>query len=205
MYISKINLATDEEEIIDFISTYSFATIITAKGEHPDASHLPFVTSRRDGKTILTSHFAKANPQWSALTDSEVLVVFAEPHAYISTKHYDKEQSVPTWNYVAVHAYGKATLVTAQEQALAIIEQTINYYEAGYMDQWNNLSMEFKTKMLHGIVAFEIEVTSFQASKKLSQNKTEAEKQRIIQALNGSDYDVERQLAGYMEKEMKKS
>lgn len=201
MHISKTNLLTDEAEILDFITKFSFATIVTAQDNRPTATHLPFVVSKRGDKTILTSHFNKANNQWRQLLAHDVLVIFTEPHAYISPKNYEKELNVPTWNYISVHAYGKATLLQEIAQAFKVMEQTINNYEADYLEQWNGLPEDYKLKMLNGVVAFEIEVTDFQASKKLSQNKTEQEKKKIIESLHTSPLEVERQIAQYMEKE----
>lgn len=68
MYIPKLNRTTDQEEIIAFMQKYSFATIITVKDNYQTATHLPFIISKREDKIILTSHFAKANPQWQELT-----------------------------------------------------------------------------------------------------------------------------------------
>lgn len=201
MHVSNINLLTDEDEIFDFITKFSFATIVTARDNRPTATHLPFVVSKRGDKTILTSHFGKANTQWQELLDHEVLVIFTEPHAYISPANYEKELNVPTWNYISVHTYGKATLLQETDQAFKVLENTITNYEAGYLEQWNNLPQDYKVKMLKGIVAFEIEVTTFQGSKKLSQNKTEAEKKKIIETLTASPSEVERQIADYMKKE----
>ncbi len=203
MYISKQNLTTDENEIIEFITQYSFAAIVTSNNDRPNASHLPFVIEKRGDKTILIGHFAKANPQWKELLNNEVLVVFSEPHAYISPKLYDKELNVPTWNYIAVHAYGKARILSETTHMLEVMEKSINAFEADYMTQWNKLPEEYKLKMLNGIVAFEIEVSSFEASKKLSQNKTSAEQHRIIESLSRSEHDVERQIGIYMKKEIK--
>jgi transcriptional regulator len=201
MYIAEINLVTDQQEITDFITKYSFGTIVTAVENTAHASHLPFVVYQRNGKTILTAHFAKANAQWKELIDREVLVIFAEPHAYISPKHYDKELNVPTWNYIAVHAYGKAKLIQEEHAVIEILERTINTYETEYMDQWNRLPDDYKTKMAKGIVAFEIEVDYFRASKKLSQNKNEVEKQRIIKALSESPNQADREISLYMAQE----
>ena len=203
MYISKQNLATDENEIIEFITQYSFATIVTSNNGRPNASHLPFVIEKRGDEIILIAHFAKANPQWKELLNNELLVIFSEPHAYISPKLYDKELNVPTWNYIAVHAYGKAVILSETTQMLKVMEKSINAFEADYMTQWNKLPEEYKLKMLNGIVAFEIEVSSFEGSKKLSQNKTSAEQQRIIESLSSSQHDVERQIGVYMKKETK--
>ncbi|HWZ34576.1 MAG TPA: FMN-binding negative transcriptional regulator, partial [Mucilaginibacter sp.] len=162
MYIPKINLLDDKNEAISFMQRYSFATIVTVKGGIPTATHLPFVVSLRDDQLVLTSHFAKANPQADDLLDSDPLVIFAEPHAYISPKHYESEQNVPTWNYIAVHAYGKATLIESAEEKTQLLEQTIRFYEDDYLKQWNDLPDDYKLKMMKGIVGFEILVTELQ-------------------------------------------
>ncbi|MBK8473954.1 MAG: FMN-binding negative transcriptional regulator [Sphingobacteriales bacterium] len=94
-----------------------------------------------------------------------------EPHAYISPQLYESPINVPTWNYIAVHAYGKAQLIADEIAATALLEQTINYYEAQYMVQWNSLPQDYKDRLLKGIVAFEIVVTELQGKQKLSQNK----------------------------------
>ncbi len=201
MYVPKLNAMTDEEEILNFMQAYSFATIITVKNNFQTATHLPFSIHKRDNKVILTSHFAKANPQWQEITENKVLVIFNEPHAYISPKHYDKELNVPTWNYLAVHAYGQGKIISEKAKAMEVLENMITTYEADYLKQWNNLPDDFKFKMLQGIVAFEIEVSELQAKKKLSQNKTENEKQRIIAALEKSNHSTEREIGHYMKQE----
>jgi transcriptional regulator len=127
-------------------------------------------------------------------------VVFSEPHAYISPKHYEKEQSVPTWNYIAVHAYGKATIIDNEEQLAAMMDKMIAQYDAAYLEQWNRLPTEFKTRMYNGIVAFEIKVTSLQAKNKLSQNRSENERKNIIEAFEKSSDGNEVEIAAYMKK-----
>jgi transcriptional regulator len=198
MYIPGMNAMTDREEALAFMKRFSFATIITAKENLPVATHLPFLVSVRDDKIILTSHFAKANEQWKAIVNNKVLVIFSEPHAYISPGNYDKELNVPTWNYISVHAYGQGRLITQTDKAIDILEATIANYELAYMQQWNGLPDDFKMKMIKGIVAFEIEITELQAKKKLSQNKTASEQRKIISALSGSGNDNERLIADYM-------
>lgn len=200
MYIPKQNAITDEQEAISFMQRYGFATIVTVSNGVPSATHLPFVVSQRDGKIILTSHFAKANPQADELLTGNPLVIFAEPHAYISPKHYESEKSVPTWNYIAVHAYGKATLIEDAERKTMLLEQTIQFYEADYLNQWNGLPLDFKLNMMRGIVGFEIIVDELQAKKKLSQNKTEKERQSIINELSTKPDTTEKDIAAYMSK-----
>ncbi len=198
MYIPKNFLTTDKEEIIAFMKQYSFATIITAKDNFPTATHLPFLVSAKGDTIMLTSHFAKANDQWMQIGENLVLVIFNEPHAYISPKHYDKELNVPTWNYFSVHAYGKGQLITDTDKIFEVLEATIENYEIDYKQQWNHLPEDYKLKMVKGIVAFEVIITDLQAKKKLSQNKTTAEQMRIIETLCDSDHNNERDIAKYM-------
>lgn len=198
MYIPKINLVTDKDEIVAFMKQFSFATIITANDNFPVATHLPFLVTIKDDHIILTSHFARANEHWIDIENNKVLIIFSEPHAYISTKNYDKELNVPTWNYISVHAYGQGKIITETLKTFEVLEATINNYEKSYKQQWDNFPEEYKLKMSKGIVAFEIIVTELQAKKKLSQNRTETEKQKIIDTLSKSNDTNEQLIAAYM-------
>ncbi|MGY3212797.1 FMN-binding negative transcriptional regulator [Mucilaginibacter sp. HD30] len=198
MYTPKVNLITDPQEAINFMQRYSFATLVTVSNGVPSATHLPFVVEEREGKVILISHLAKANPQADELLNGKALVVFTEPHAYISPKHYEHEKNVPTWNYIAVHAYGAATLIESPEMKAALLEQTINFYEAAYIQQWKALPNDFRLNMMKGIVGFEIVVDELQGKKKLSQNRSEKERENIINELSGSGDSVGRDIAAYM-------
>lgn len=190
----------DRAEKIAFMKQYSFATIITVKDHIPLATQLPFVVDDRSDKLVLSSHFALANEQAKYIEANTSLVIFAEPHAYISPGHYDKWESVPTWNYMAVHAYGKAKITEDETAKIRALEQMIQFYEKDYLQQWNGLSDKFKTGMMKGIVAFELEVTDLQGQKKLSQNKTEAERKRIAEHLEKSGNTVEKDIADYIRK-----
>lgn len=187
-------------EILSFIQRYSFATLITNIEGIPLATHLPFHAEMRGGQLVLTSHMAKANKQWQGISEQQNLVIFSAPHAYISPSHYDSRQSVPTWNYLSVHAYGKANIIQEKEAVMALLESAINDYEPAYMTQWNELPETFKYKMANGIVAFEIGVTTLQGKKKLSQNKTEEERKRIVASLKKSNDTNVSQTGEYMEK-----
>ncbi len=179
---------------------YSFATIVTVKDNLPIATHLPFFIDDLSDKLLLSSHFAKANEQHKYIEENISLVIFSEPHAYISPANYDKRESVPTWDYIAVHAYGKAKILEDETAKAAVLEQMIHFYEEDYMQQWENLNDKFKKGMMKGIVGFEIEITDLQGQKKLSQNKTETEKHRIAQNLSKSINMEERVIADYIKK-----
>ncbi|HWV70516.1 MAG TPA: FMN-binding negative transcriptional regulator [Pseudosphingobacterium sp.] len=198
MYIPNQFRVTDEAEKIAFMRRYSFATIVTIKNDIPIATQLPFFIDNSSSKLVLSSHFAMANEQTKYIENNTSLVIFTEPHAYISPVHYDKKESVPTWDYIAVHAYGKAKIVKDEAAVINLLEQMIQFYDENYMAQWKGLSDKFKKGMVKGIVAFEIEVGDLQGQKKLSQNKNEAERQKIIEHLDRSDNSVEKEIASYI-------
>jgi transcriptional regulator len=205
MYTPKYFQLTDHQEAITFMQKYSFATIVTMLNGVPEATHLPFLVEQRDEELVLVSHFAKANPQALAVFNETSLVIFTEPHAYISPANYEKEQNVPTWNYLSVHAYGKATLIDDKAQVADLLEKMISFYEADYKNQWDKLPDDYKFKMMNGITAFEIVVTDLQAKKKLSQNRTEIERENIITSLSNSPDKNEREIAAYMSSLKKES
>lgn len=198
MYIPSFNRFDDKEQVVSFMKKYSFATIVTVKDNVPVATPLPFVVKVVGDQLILRSHFAKANPQADDIGNSRALVIFAEPHAYISPSNYEKEQNVPTWNYIAVHAYGNCNLLDGELNKAEVLEETIKYYEATYLSQYNNLNDEYKHKMMNGIVAFEMAIDDLQAKRKLSQNRSAVEKANIIQSLNQSPDSIDRDIADYM-------
>ena len=198
MYIPKINSFTDRHEIVGFMKQFGFATIITAKDNLPVATHLPFIVSENGGNVILTAHFARANDYWAQIEDTPVLVIFSEPHAYISPTNYTSLQNVPTWNYISVHAYGRAKLITEPGKVFDVLKATIDNYELSYRQQWDDLPESYKSKMVKGIVAFEVIVNDIQAKKKLSQNRTDEEREKIINSLSKSNDSNERLIADFM-------
>lgn len=198
MYIPSFNQFENRQEAIGFMQRYSFATIVTVKDGIPSATHLPFIVKETGGQFILSSHFAKANPQSGDIVNNRALVLFSEPHAYISPKNYEKETNVPTWNYLAIHAYGNCVLLDGEESKAALLKETIRFYEADYLNQYEALPDDYKLKMMKGIVAFEVIVDDLQAKKKLSQNRSETEQENIITALNKSGGQNEKEIADYM-------
>jgi len=195
MYVPKHFQFEDYTEQIAFMKQYSFATIVSIKDHIPIATQLPFQINEHADKLFLSSHFAVANEQAKYIVENTSLVIFSEPHAYISPVHYDKEESVPTWDYIAVHAYGTARIINNEDEKIEVLEQMIKTYDSAYLDQWRELSDRFKKGMLRGIVAFELEVTDLQGQKKISQNKTAVERERIATYLEKGDNPIEKSIA----------
>ena len=187
MYTPKHNRETDRAKIISFMRAYPFATFVTTRAEKITATHLPVLIDEHDGDIFVTAHLARGNVQWMDFSDEaaqvrEALVIFQEPHAFISTRHYERPLSVPTWNYVAVHAYGAPRILESQTERLNLVERMVLHFE-GNLDQWNSLPNDFKQTKANGIVAFEMRVTRLDARFKLSQDRSRVEQETIVQSL----------------------
>jgi len=203
MYIPPYYKESDETKIIEFIQAHNFANLISIANNVPIATHLPFLIENQNNKWYLVSHMAKANPQWQTFCNNEVLVIFNGPHGYISPKNYEKLQNVPTWNYIAVHVYGKVKIIDNVQAVVNIMERTIDLFEKEFYAQWKNLSSDYVNGMLKAIVAFEIEITKMEGKFKLSQNKTKKEQENIIHTLEKTNDTEKIQLANEMKKLLK--
>jgi transcriptional regulator len=202
MYIPPYYREEDKSKLIKFMQAHNFANVISSDKNILTATHLPFVIEEREDKVFLVSHMAKANPQWQSFTENELLVIFQGPHAYISPTNYEKQQNVPTWNYIAVHAYGKAKIIDEPKEVWDLMERMIHKFEEKFFEQWKSLSPEYVSGMLKAIVAFEIEVTRMDGKFKLSQNKTKNEQQNIIKSFEKSDDSTQREIAEEMKKKI---
>jgi transcriptional regulator len=200
MYIPKINSWDNIDEILEFVDRFSFGILISMERSRIIATHIPILCERQADYLKLEAHIALSNTQWKEIEGQEVLVIFSEPHAYISPSNYTRYETVPTWNYLAVHMYGRAHIVEDVAGVNSIMERTMVKYEPAYHQQWEQLSDAFKKKMLKGIVSFRIDVTEVQAKAKMSQNKSDEEIGRIISDLKDSTIPGEALLAEYMQK-----
>lgn len=197
MYIPKFFLEENEERILAFMQRFNFATLVTSENDFPTATHLPFIIEKRDEKIILSAHMAKANAHWKQL-DRETLTIFHEPHAYVSPLLYGEMPNVPTWNYIAVHAYGRAK-IAAEAETLALVEKQVAVFDPAYFEtEWKKIPGEYKTNLAKGVVAFEIDVSDLQAKKKLNQNKTGKTAENVIEAFEKSDDENQKLIAEYM-------
>jgi transcriptional regulator len=205
MYIPKYFAETDEENLLAFMREFNFAALVTAENDFPTATHLPFIIEKRDEKIILSAHIAKANSHWKQLETKDALVIFHEPHAYVSPLLYGEMPNVPTWNYVAVHAYGRARIFAGEEN-LALLEKQIAAFDPQYFQtDWREIPETYKTNLARGVVAFEIEVADLQGKKKLNQNKPGRSAENVIEAFEKSANANERQIARLMKEAHKKN
>lgn len=190
----------NRNEIVEFMQRFSFATMVTAKNNTPVGTHLPILVKEENDKIILSGHIAKLNNQWKDFENNDILIIFTEPHSYISPTLYEKERNVPTWNYMAVHAYGKATIIEEMDSIMELLENTIEFYEPTYKLQWGTLPENYKLSLIKEIIAFSIVVVDIHAKTKLSQNRTKKECETIINTLSKSPNTNEKLIAEYMAK-----
>lgn len=177
----------DPSVLVDFIRANSFGTVVSTVDGVPVATHLP-VTLRLSGNQLyLRGHFARANPQWRQIAAAQALFIFSGPHAYVSPEHYLKRESVPTWNYLAVHAYGEVRLIPHDSPELEeLLAELIAEHEAAYQARWDSLPERYREGMKQGVVGFEARVLRLEGAAKLSQNKTPLERARIAASLLAS-------------------
>jgi len=199
MYIPAEYRLTDQAESLAFMQRYSFATLVSSDHNVPVATHLPFSVTSDGSRIRLAAHLARANPQWRTWADQQVLVIFTEPHAYISPTLYEKQESVPTWDYIAIHAYGRVRVLEGATDTEQALQQLIATYEPSYQAQWDTLPEKYKAGLQRAIVTFEVEVTDLQGQKKLSQSRSAAERAAIVEHLANSEDSAARDLAPYIQ------
>lgn len=183
----------------------SFATLVSIVEGKPWATHIPLVAKLEDGVVKLSGHLAKANPQWQFFAESESLAIFTGPHAYVSPTLYEKHENVPTWNYIAVHAYGTPQILTLKDtpaQMDKMIEDMVDTYEASYKAHWHSLSHGYRTGMMGGIVGFEMAVTRLEGKYKLSQNRSQTDQETVSKALIQSEDAIARAIGEAMQQNL---
>jgi transcriptional regulator len=187
VYIPEANRETRREVLHGIIRENSFATLVTGARGQLVASHLPFLLEpERGAQGTLIGHVARANAQWQCFRgDEEVLVIFQGAHAYVSPSWYRAEKAVPTWNYVAAHAYGVPRLIEDPQGLRRLLAAMVQTYEAGFPQPWSleRLPEEFVERMVLGIVGFEIPITRLEGKLKLSQNRSREDREGVVEAL----------------------
>ncbi len=187
----------------DLIEANSFGTLVSVSGGVPVATHLPFVLERERGTDgTLVGHMARANPQCEIL-NAQALVVFQGPHAYVSPSWYEAAPAVPTWNYVAVHAYGTPTILDDPTQVRKALARLANIHERGRATPWtlDSLPDEFVDEMMRGIVAFDIPIARLEGKWKLSQNRSGTDRQGVIEGLRAQGDPIPQAVAEMMGEE----
>ena len=195
MYSPAYNQIEARPEVLEFMRANSFALLCTGTGGTLHGSHLPVMVQERGGRLVLDMHMAKNNPQWQEFFDDEVMVVFFGPHAYVSPRWYEDTERVPTWNYAAVHAYGRPIVIADPAVKHASQRRLVEAMDPQWLPKFDALSPHYVQGMLQGIVNFEVDVSRLETRWKLSQNRGRREMELIAAELEKSADSVERALA----------
>ena len=200
MYVPPHFAESDPARLHDFIERYSFGLLVSQVGGVPFASHLPFLLDRTAGPHgTLLGHVARANPHWRELAGQTALAVFSGPHAYVSPTWFEAENVVPTWNYVAVHAYGQAAVVEDRAALLEIVQRSVAVYESAMPRPWVlDGSSAFVGRQLGRIVGFRIEIERLEGKWKLNQNHPVERRKKVADTLSRQSGDDARAVAEMM-------
>ena len=204
MYTPQFNQVADRAILIEAMQAYSFA-ILFGPQAGPEAAaplvatHLPLVVKDEGPHGLIEGHFAKANRHWRALAGRETLVVFPGPHSYVSPTFYVDPLSVPTWNYIAVHAYGTLELIEDEPGKDRLLAGLIHTHEPAFAEKWGAMPDGFRSTMLAGIVGFRIAIERIEGKFKISQNR-DPEERRNVHASHAAGTADQQALAAWMER-----
>ncbi len=199
MYVPIAFVESDTTKLHEFIRNYSFG-VLASQGEGGlIASHLPLLLDADAGPHgRIRGHMARANPQWRDV-QGEVMAIFSGPHAYVSPSWYEDAGTVPTWNYVAVHAYGTFHVIEERHSLLEILRRSVLTYESPRPEPWAfDESAHHVETMLKAIVGFRIEITRLEGKWKLSQNQPEQRRRKVCLALGAQTDEGSRAVAALM-------
>jgi transcriptional regulator len=185
MYVPAHFTEDDLPTLYTFIDRHPFGLLVSVHDGRPMATHLPLILDRSVGPYgTLLGHVARANPQWRQLREQEVLAIFNGPHAYVSPSWYQAEKLVPTWNYVAVHAYGRVELIEDTDSLVALVHRLTRVFEQHRDAPWDfDPADSHMRKVSAGIVGFRLAIERLEGKWKLNQNHPEERRQRVIDGL----------------------
>jgi transcriptional regulator len=173
------------------IRQYGFGTLVTSSERELEASHLPLLLDPEPAPlgTVL-GHMARANPQWQRVKPGmEALAIFLGPNTYITPSWYPTKQQtgkvVPTWNYLAIHAYGTLSFFDDRDELRAHVSKMTDTHETPRDAPWavSDAPADFVDGMLRAIVGFKLRITRLEGKWKMSQNRPEQDVSGVIEGL----------------------
>lgn len=182
-----------------------FVSLVTSTSEGLLATQAPVLVDRERG--VLRGHIARANLQWKlAMPDARALAIFSGPNGYISPNWYATKREhgrvVPTWNYIAIHAHGHVRFSEDRDLLLDIVTRLTDKHEARSEQPWrvSDAPAEYVESMLKAIVAFEFHITRLEANWKLSQNRSEEDREGTIEGLSERNELIAEEMRSYYRK-----
>jgi transcriptional regulator len=174
------------------MTAHPLGLLITHDGQDMQANAIPWLLEAdpAGGPALLCGHVDRANPLWRcARSDLDSIVVFQGPQTYISPNWYPSKaqthREVPTWNYCMVQARGRLAVRDDPVWVLDLISRLTATHEAEQPSPWSvkDAPADSIDKMVGAIVGIEMRVTSLTGKWKVSQNKKDADREGVVQAL----------------------
>lgn len=200
MYIPKEFQESDKSEIYKLIKEYPLGILITHTTPELQISHLPFIINEEENKLI--THIANNNPHIKFLNKKST-VIFNGPNLYITPSWYTEKSLVPTWNYITIHISGKVTLISNEKSLCTLLEKTTNYFENKNNSSWkNNLGLDLNTELRKMITGIEIKISNIEAKYKISQNRTNQSKNKLIKKMKEEGSNDALKMAEIMQRKL---
>lgn len=203
MYVPEAFCENDLSTLHCIMLSARLVNLVTATDEGLVSTPLPLLLVPEEGKMgTLYGHVARANTQWTLKPQTDALAIFMGPDAYVSPSWYpskqEDHQAVPTWDYVAVHAYGPVEFFDDEEKLLDVVTKLTNEHEQGRPRPWavSDAPEAYIKKMLKGIIGVRLPITRIDGKLKMSQNRTKSDRKGVVAGLMQSQTDVDHEVAG---------
>jgi len=201
VYIPTPFLVEDRKVIVAFMQQFDFAAVVSHSDTGFVASHVPVLIREVGSELHIVGHVARGNSHWRLMErQTESMVIFQGPHAYVSPTWYAVSPAVPTWNYAVVHAYGAARVREDATFIAGVVEDLTRRYEDQREHPWSTQAVpgESYEKLLNAIVGFEISVSRCEAKFKLGQNRSVEDRAGTIAGLERESSPKALELAHFM-------
>jgi len=187
IYVPAHFSARDRAAIARLVHDHPFATLVTPALPEPLVTHLPLIhVADCEPHGTLLGHFARGNPHCRGAAAAESIAIFHGPHAYVSPSWYAQPAAaVPTWNYAVVHAHGSLQMAHDPAETRAVLDLMIHRFESARPAPWQlGLDQDRLDAMVAAIVGFRLKVRRIEAKFKLSQNRSDDDRRRVVAALD---------------------
>lgn len=207
MYVPSHFKEDDVETLQQYIRNYRFGLLIIADADGIEANHVPFHLSAGENGSLgqLRCHLARSNPVWQRMQGgARVLAVFQGPDAYVSPSWYatkaETGRVVPTWNYLAVHAAGRAEIIQDAGWLKHHLHQLTDQNESHMDEPWSvdDAPTDYTDRLVQAIVGVEIQIETLTGKLKASQNQPEKNRAGVKAALEGGEGTQDRAMARFI-------
>ena len=199
MYVPPAFKETELTFIHEMMRSARLANFVISTASGLLCTPLPLLLDEREGEQgVIYGHMAKANPQWKEVPNCDALAIFTGPGAYVTPSWYASKQEhgkvVPTWNYTAVHVYGAVEFFEHADRLHQVVTRLTNLYERPRAEPWSvtDAPVDFIQAQLRGIVGLRMPISRIDAKRKMSQNRSEADREGVVAGLAESDRESDR-------------